>query len=287
MRYIRKSFIISLLMLSSNLLATIEQISSILESKKYFESSDQILGIFDIDETLLIPKDPAFQKQNLIKHPAIQKMKEALSTEQLDIVGNLSKACCPAELIEPSAPLFIKNLQAKGIRLIALTAAMTRNFGEDHLPKLRAEELLKHDIDFSYAFPEIEVLNLTNLKMCNQAHPYFYSGVLCSNGDHLRQKDASSKGKVLVEFLKQLSWLPETIIFFDDKLYNLEEMEKTLLEHHPTITFYGLHYVGAQNLVPEEISESEMEAKWNDMIEKSKLYRKEGEKDSLIECSHP
>lgn len=61
-----------IMVLPFTLSANIERISSIYESEKYFElTGKKILGVFDIDETLLIPQDPAFQKPNLKKHACI------------------------------------------------------------------------------------------------------------------------------------------------------------------------------------------------------------------------
>lgn len=262
------------MVLPFTLSATIERISSIYESEKYFElAGKKILGVFDIDETLLIPQDPAFQKPNLKKHACIvQSLREQLPVEQQDLLSNLILTSSSSQLIESTAPLFIRNLQTKEIRLIALTAAMTRPFGMDYLPKMRYEELQRNGIDFSYAFPEIHELNLVNMKMCNQSFPVFYSGVLCSNGDYQRQKNASSKGKALCEFLKQAAWIPNKIIFIDDKLYNLEEMERTLHEFDPGIIYQGLHYVGAQSITSPPIEENVIEAKWKKLLEKAKFF---------------
>ena len=60
------------------LFATIKQINLIQDLNKYFDSTDtKTLGVFDIDETLLVPEDPAFQKPNLKKHASIiQGIKE-------------------------------------------------------------------------------------------------------------------------------------------------------------------------------------------------------------------
>ena len=50
------------------------------DAKNHFDSSTKdTLVVFDIDETLLIPNDPAFQKSNVIKHnTTITNIKEQL-----------------------------------------------------------------------------------------------------------------------------------------------------------------------------------------------------------------
>lgn len=256
------------------LFATIEQISSIQNLNNYFDSADtKTLGVFDIDETLLVPEDPAFQKPNLKKHASIiHGIKEGLPLEHQDLLSNLILTATHSQLIELISPQFIKLHQTRGMRLIALTAAMTRLFENDYLPKMRYQELLRNGIDFSSAFPAIQELHLVNMPMCNKGYPVFYSGVLCSNGDFQRQKSASSKGKALCEFLKNVGWIPNKVIFIDDKLYNLEEMEKALSDFDPTITYQGFHFVGAQSLVSPEISERLMEEKWKKLLQKAKFF---------------
>lgn len=259
----------------------IEQISSIKESQKHFESADadtKILGVFDIDDTLLIPKDPAFQKPNMKKHASIvQGFKEQLSVKHQDLLSNLILTLSSSQLIESTSPLFIKNLQAQEIRLMALTAAMTRPFGVHYLPKMRYEELQRHGIDFSSAFPEVHQLSLTHVNMCSRSFPMFYSGVLCSNGDYQRQTEASAKGKVLCEFLKKVNWTPTKIVFIDDKRYHLEEMEQTLHEFDPHITYQGLHYIGAQSILSPQVDEGMIEEKWEKLWGQVQLFIEETE----------
>lgn len=239
-----------------------KQITSIEELAGYFTLADQTLGVFDIDETLLVPDEPAFQKPNVRKYACAQVLREQLPLESQDLLSNLVLTHSASRLIESKAPAFIKALQAQNVRLIALTAAMTRFFGSHYLPKMRFSEHQKHGIDFSPAFPHIHELTLDHMPMCSQGFPAFYSGVLCSNGDHKRQRSASSKGKVLCEFLKATGWIPSVIVFIDDKLYNLEEMQRTLQEFHPEITYHGLHYIGAQSINTTDINESTLLAKW-------------------------
>ena len=260
-----------------NFFASIQQIHTIQEAEVYFHLGDaRTLGVFDIDETLLVPKDPACQKPNLRKHALIiQKIKGQLPLEYQDLISNLILFATHSQLIEPKSSLLIQNLQKKGIRLIALTAAMTRKFEDGYLPEARYMELKDNGIDFSLAFPELEYACLTDLKACAKGHPTFYRGILCSNGDHQRQKDATAKGEALCEFLKRTSWMPTRIIFIDDKLYNLEEMERTLKKFDEDIVYQGLHYVGAQSLISPDIDPQVIERKWIEVLEKAKMILEE------------
>ncbi len=182
--------------------SSIEQIQTIQEVKAYFDIADaKTLGVFDIDETLMVPKDPAFQKPNMKKHASIiQNIKGQLPIEQQDLISNLVLFATNSQLIEPESRLLIEKFQNSHIRLIALTAAMTRKFEWGYLPEARYLELKNNGIDFSSGFPEIDHICLSDLKPCARGYPTFYRGVLCSNSDHQRQKDVTPKGEALCEF---------------------------------------------------------------------------------------
>ncbi|MCE5294857.1 MAG: DUF2608 domain-containing protein [Chlamydiales bacterium] len=260
-----------LLQVASKVSSTIKQINSLQEVEAFFDlAGEDTLGVFDIDETLVIPTDPAFQKPNMIKHAeVIQKIKGQLPLSQQDYFGNLILLATNSQLIESQSPLVIETLQKRGIRLITLTSAMTRQFEGRSLPEARYSELKSNGFDFSLAFPEIEHRRLTDLKPCYQDYPTFFRGVLCSNGDHQRQADATPKGEALYAFLKSTSWMPKKVIFVDDKLYNVKEMESTLQKCGIEF-FQGLHYVGAERFTSPEVSQEVVESKWSEVLEKAK-----------------
>jgi len=267
-----KDFVLLMITIPYTLFATITEIHSISEAEKYFNSSDlTTLGVFDIDDTLLIPEDPAFQKKNLRKHVEIMQQINELPLEQRDLLGCIALTYSHSQLIESESPVFIGKLQQRGVRLIALTAVMTKEFGDHYLPKMRYEELSRNGIDFSFSFPEIENGLFTELKNCNHSFPAFFSGVLCSNGDFQRQKNAMSKGEVLCAFLGKTLWMPSKIIFIDDKLYNLEEIELSIHKSYPDIEFQGLHYLGAESFISPAISREVVETKWKEVLEKINL----------------
>ncbi|GAB4233883.1 MAG: hypothetical protein Tsb0021_12970 [Chlamydiales bacterium] len=257
------------------LFSVIREIQTIHEIEKYFDSEGgSVLGVFDIDETLLIPSDAAFQKHNIKKYAEfIQHLKHPFPIHQQDLISNVLLLSCGSKLIEDTSPFFIEILQKKRIPLIALTAAMTRSFGPYSLPEMRQQELKLHGIDFSSSFPELsKKIEFVHLQKCQDSVPVYYQGVLCSNGDHRRHETATPKGKVLIEFLKIINHHPNKIVAVDDKLYNLEEMERSIQAYNSEIKFYGFHYKGAQNLPSIDLDEELVKAKWTELIQKSKLY---------------
>ncbi len=71
--------------------------------------------------------------------------------------------------------------------------------------------------------------------------------------------------------------MPSRVIFIDDKLYNLEEMERSLKIFNPNIVYQGLHYVGAQSLTSSEIDVEIIERKWKEILEKAKFIIEENQ----------
>ena len=249
----------------------IKQIHSIDEAALYFDVFET-LGVFDIDDTLLMPADPAFHKPNLKKCAAIKTLKEQLPVDHQDLISNFVLMSSASQLIESNSPLFIQDLQRRGVRLMALTAAMTRQFGEVYIPQIRYEELKNNGIDFSLGFPTIDHHSFTDIKMCNQGYPAYYSGVLCSNGDYQRHKDATPKGEVLCAFLRKAAWMPSKVVFIDDKLYNLEEMARALHHFDPRIVYQGLHYFGVHSVLSPSISEELLVTKWKELFTKANYF---------------
>lgn len=267
---------LTLMILTSTLSAAITQVESIREIKAYFEGDSQnILGVFDIDETLLVSADPAFQKPNMKKHHALVKgFYNQLPISYQDLLSNHVLLAGPSQVIEADSATVLGDLQKQNVRLIALTAALTRSFPEGNIPELRFAELSRHGFDFSTAFPECEDILFDGLPACHSSYPRYYKGVFCSNGDYNRHDTATSKGKALCAFLNHIGWKPTKIVFMDDKLYNVEEMERTLHAFDPSIEFQGLHYTGAEKMDASPVTPEYVQAKWGDLFDKVKQEMK-------------
>lgn len=261
---------ILLMSFSSLLTASIVEIESIKEIEAYFSSEPQdILGVFDIDETLLVSADPVFQKPNMKAHaPLVKGFYQQFPLTYQDVLSNYILFSSPSQVIEQESVALLKRLQAQGIRLIALTAALTRPFPEGMIPELRQQELLRHGFDFSSAFSDIEDLAFDRLPPCHGHYPRYYKGVFCSNGDFNRHATATPKGQVLCALLEHVQWRPAKIVFVDDKHYNLEEMEQTLAEFDPSIDFHGLHYRGAEKLKVSPVSADYMQSRWEQLFQR-------------------
>lgn len=251
---------------------SIVEISFLYEADRFFEqASSNSLGVFDLDETLIVPMDPVFQKPSWKKYAdLVSSIKNQVAKEYHDLISNLILFFTDSILLEKDAPQYIQNLQLKNIPIIALTAAMSGRFDEGYLPEMRYKKLKNLGFDFSSSFPDLDHFYISNIKPCCNNFPTYYRGIIYSNGDFLRQKDATSKGAVLCEFLRGIAFKPDRIIFLDDKRYNLEEAAKVIKVFDSDIVFHGLHYVGAGSLASFEVSKEEIELKWQAVVDRAK-----------------
>ena len=156
--------------------SSIKEIKTLNQSSELLKENDtDILVIFDIDRTLLVPVDKIlrirwnpevfdkddveyakkllsdFQNKMKIKYNYDPRYEEqSLSAIMLNEIY---------EYVEPTTANFIKDLQCKGIKVIALTSINTGTFGM--IPKMgewRYSTLKRYEIDFSSNFEFTEIV---------------------------------------------------------------------------------------------------------------------------------
>lgn len=195
------------------------------------EANEDTLIIFDIDNTLAAPAHELGSDQ-WFTHMYKKKMAEGMSVnEAIDAVLPLYYSIHFSIMLEPVEEIgtyLVRNLQAQGIKVIALTARS--------LPLMyRTIQQLAHiGIDFSCANFVDGELSL------DLALPSKYKNgiVFCGNND---------KGYVLLHFFDLVGFHPRKVIMVDDKLKNIAAVEKALEERG--IEFVGLRYSRVDNKV--------------------------------------
>jgi hypothetical protein len=192
---------------------------------------EKTLVIFDVDETLIQPDDAYVMHEfgsdtKQLQHEFKQRYPhnhwihfESLITEQAS-----------RSLIEPEIIQIIRQLQEKGITVIACTYMKSGPYG--HIKALEEWRYnhLKH-IGFIGAYE-----NLIVRFSSNNAHPLFYRGILIT--------DAQEKGPVLGAWLDAMHIHPPEIIVFDDYMENITSIARECRKRN--ITFVGYHYQGAK-----------------------------------------
>lgn len=213
----------------------------------YIETLDSdSLVVFDIDMVLLQPGEPAFQYPNLIRYQDIYKsFKKSLSADHFEAALNLILTDFDAILVDPLTPTFIKKLAHKGIKAIALSNALPGSFGPiPNMEQWRVEKLKSFGIDFSYSFPDLDSLVLDSLTDHNGRSPAYQNGVIHAGGES--NPEDVGKGPVLLSFLNEIRWMPNILVFIDDKEKHVKNVEKTLKKEAPDLHFIGVVFEGAK-----------------------------------------
>ncbi len=258
---------------SSLSFADVSFIHSIKEMKSHTEEKENILVVFDIDDTLTILSDPAFHSTNFKIHHAnaFKEMMSSLNPRERHLAFTMPLLTTASDLIEIDASQVIDELQNRGVKTIALTAAMGGEIEGVSIEDRRIAELNRVGIDFSRSFPDISEMIFSGFKapMIGRG-PFFKLGVILAN--------ENDKGDVLVAFLKNIEWKPDLILFVDDRIEHIHAVQRAIRDFYPEIECRGFHY--QTDHVPYAKVESEQFSKqWADMAEKAiELLAKENGK---------
>lgn len=204
----------------------IKTIFSLKEAQSTLEHLDSnALVIFDVDETLIMSIDKIRRRHpeeiinQFTQAHFDSQIKDIVHKEYLDSIRLKMSA---QKLIEPESSNLINSLQAKNIRVIALTHMNAGSYYTiESMEEWRYQQLYDLGVNLSLHNPNNIILK--NLPMGRSSHPIFHKGILATSR-------SCSKGQALAELLRQLNWTPSSIIFFDDYEEHLnfvhEEMKK-------------------------------------------------------------
>ncbi len=134
---------------------------------------------------------------------------------------------CP----DASTPQLISEIQAEGYTTFAFTSRGRNEWYSSQVPNvdLLTEKLLRQiGIDFSKTSLNSELSQLPVL-----FGDYFHNGIIYAG-------NSQEKGEFLKEIFTQTGYLPSKIIFIDDKIDSLKEVENTLQSLN--IPFVGYAY---------------------------------------------
>jgi hypothetical protein len=246
-------FLSSFLFLFSVAHAAIIEVSNLESFKNEIKTfNSQTLVIFDVDETLITPKEALFRASKEQLPAEYQQLREYFGDLRTLLKDELLKdwkevwisrilAHRQYQLMDKELPALIHKLQNLGIITIALTQMKSGCFGIiPSIENWRSHQLKEFDIDFSQASSLYFPLSF-NLE---ESKPSFKQGILFT--------DKSSKGETLALWLEAVEWIPNLIVFIDDYLPNLKSVENLTLNKE--ISFIGFHY-HAKDLIPLELNE--------------------------------
>lgn len=188
------------------------------------EMNPRTLVMFDIDNTIIAPKTDLGSDQwfyAMVAHGLKRGLTEQQAVDEILPVYAQIINQTPFYPVEPDTTSVIKELQDKGVSVIALTARSL------DLAHRTVEHLHDAEIHFTKTDPHECPIQYGSGK------PALYIEGIIFSGNY-------PKGEVLLGWLNQIHYKPKKIIFIDDKLKNVKSVESAV--HKRNIPFVGLRY---------------------------------------------
>jgi len=190
----------------------------------------QTLVVFDIDNTLMSPTGNLGSDQWFfyLKHLyGLQGLGEKESLDKANRIWNKTQELITVKPVESDTPAWIQSLQKKGIKTMALTARSL------HVAETTKKQLRSIQVQFTPTAPYSKTLTLQKDELHSPDQALFTDGILLIG-------ERNNKGLVLEAFLKKIGYIPEKILFIDDKVKHVDNMEKVLASL--SIPYFGYRY---------------------------------------------
>ncbi|HJK86273.1 MAG TPA: DUF2608 domain-containing protein [Candidatus Megaira endosymbiont of Nemacystus decipiens] len=225
--------LVSYVMLISKSHAEIIELQNAKEILKYTtDLTKNDLISFDVKNVLFEPKDLILRANNKkeMKNYFLQ-LEQELGKEEAARLDSILTASYKPILVDKDMPFVVRELQMRGVRVIALTSGkIGKYFDIKSLENLRIMRLKRLDFDFSNSFP-----NFPEIKFYDQDKDVnfsFNSGVLFTS--------RVSKGKVIPVFLNRTQFKPSKIVHVDNVMKKLIAVQDFCAKNN--IKFLGLHF---------------------------------------------
>lgn len=227
---------------------------------KVLNTADQnTLVIFDCHEVLITSTDSLFAPANKKAYKEMVKhLTKKLGPAKTDNILVQLRKQCRFTLVDKDLPNIIKNLQAKNIKVLVLTANWIGKFKNiEFVKSLRKKELQPFDFDFKKSWNTTDKIVFYDLPISlpeTTIYPIFEDGIISSC--HL------DKGIVLQHFLERIPQKFNRIIFVDDKAKNIRSIETFAKTNK--IPTYCVHYKKVKqnndNIIESSKLENQMKA---------------------------
>ncbi len=212
------------------------------------QANSNTLVIFDVDHVLIMPTDESTQNRNAFRKQLWIEMGQRLSKEKSRFFSSIATSSAKWRHVDPYIMTIMTSLNNKNIPLIALTSLSTGRVGViNKMEDLRINELNSVGISFKDSTPLKGEIYAHSLE-ADHGIPLLKEGIILTA--------EVDKAAVLEYMLHQSEYFPESIIFIDDQLKNLESLDK--LCKKLKIKFHGIHYT-AVSLMPPPIIDEDLE----------------------------
>lgn len=205
------------------------------------KATPETLVLFDVDLILQHPANKNFQGRTLLQYQDILKQNMyGFTSEEKDRFLLSLVFGKPLELVEKQSPQLIQDLQHKNIKTLIFTGFATGTILDTWIPQWRYESLRSAGINCNACLNLEEKIWFRQFPQYLNIHPLYYKGILFSNGHY----GPLSKAQVLFTFLDKINWSPQEIIFFDDRLENIQGVQESEAIQQRQIPYYGFYYKG-------------------------------------------
>jgi len=234
-----KYLFFSLFLLINTAFANIARISNIdLIETVLQKSYPDTLVIFDVDRVLIMPTNEHTLNRHPYRQKLLRKLQAKLSKEEQKKLYGVTASMAEWRLVDPYILNIISYLEENHIPAIALTSLSTGKFGViEKLEDWRIQQLKNFNIDFIRLSPIKDDISIKELEE-DEGTPMLKSGIIFTA--------EIDKSKVLEHILRTKNYYPKTIIFIDDQLKNIEQVEK--LAANLQIKFHGFHYTAVSKM---------------------------------------
>jgi len=160
------------------------------------------------------------------------------------------------------------------VKVIALTALPAEKFGIiPCMSELRFSQLQKHGIDFSRLFTQEKIIiDTLNVDQYNN-YPAFYKGIVFSG--------VNKKGKALEAFFDKIDFHPSKVLFFDDNLNNVKNVEKIMKAC--SVECYGYWYRAVDKLLHGKFNREIVEVQLTGLLEKDQYITVAEAEDRILQ----
>lgn len=230
--------------------------SSIIEITSFSEADfsaldSETLIVFDIDGVLTIPNaSTGMYLENREKWGNIineYKVKHPHFSQNTDYYFSILYKHQEEMVLEPIIYDILRNLKNKNISTIACSTWPNGPMGSIQNMSAQRYTVLKDlGIKFDWSYLKIKLDLVSDLK---DKKPVFSNGIICTDGVR--------KGVALLSLFAQTKYYPKTIVFFDDHLEKIKDVQDMC--HKNKIKFYGYHY------------KKPISSKWNEDLVRFKI----------------
>jgi hypothetical protein len=215
------------------------QISSLNEAQEILSKIDSdMLILLDVDDTLITPKSAMFRMDGQPDFIDQLKKRAAEIPNFIEILSTWRQQR-QSILVEEGWPQMIADWQEMGATVYGFTQVTTGSFGIiKSMEEWRLTELHSHGIFFT---PQAGGYDAFKILEGTHGYACFYKGIMMTG--------PFTKRQMLENFMIALALQPKRIIFFDDRLEQVEAIAAFAKEHK--IDFTGIHYQGALEIKGE------------------------------------